>query len=505
MNRIAVIYLGVNIIKVTLSEVQENGYFQIIDELKERIPFDYDIAYTKSVSKEKLSTAISILKSYKSLCTISGANKIIAIISNEFEKANNSKDFLHIVNDILKVPPCLLSAKDEIHYNYISAINSVYIENGLLINIRSNSTIIANIKNKEISNIAIIPYGCINLSCKYNLIDRISVESVENATTLIKNEISKLSWLDSIDTTTVIAMGESFKSFAKIDRLRKKFPLNNSNNYIMNGLDIHEIYNMVKCKNFKMRNSISGLSFEKAHIIVGASIIANELINKIKIDDITICTRDLSQGVLFEYLDNNYSKSNDILDYSIEGIMDNLNVNKAHALHVYKISNTLFNELKSLHKLNNSYIKILKTASLLHDCGISIDYYNHHKHSFYIILNSYINGLNQKELLMSALTAAYHRNNSYEPPLPPYSTIINKLDINIVEKLGVILKLSEGLDRSLEGAVKRIDVKITDSKVEMILYSNLKLDLEIRQALRVKDKFKEIYNRDLLIIKKMEH
>lgn len=505
MNRIAVIYIGVNIIKITLSEIQENGYFQIIDELKERISFDYDILYNKSVSKEKMSTAISILKSYKSLCTISEVNKIIAIASNEFEKAENSKEFLTLVNDTLNVSPCLLSYKDEIYYNYISAINSIYIKDGLIINIRSNSTIIANIKNSEISNMAIIPYGCINLSYKYNLIDRISTEDVEKATNLIKHELSKLDWLNSIETTTIIAMGESFKSFAKIDRGRKKFPLNNSNNYIMNGLDIHEIYNTVKCKNLKLRKSIQGLSIEKSYIIVGASIIANELVKRFNMEDITICTRDLNQGVLFEYLDKNYNKSKDILDYSIEGIMDNLNVNKTHALHVYKISNTLFNELKVLHKLNDSYINILKTASLLHDCGISIDYYNHHKHSFYIILNSYINGLNQKELLMSALTAAYHRNNTYEPPLAPYSAIINKLDIKIVEKLGVILKLSESLDRSLEGAVKKIDVNIKDTEVELILYSDLKLDLEIRQALRVKDKFKEIYNKDLVIIKKMGH
>ena len=30
---------------------------------------------------------------------------------------------------------------------------------------------------------------------------------------------------------------------------------------------------------------------------------------------------------------------------------------------------------------------------MLHDCGISINYQNHHKHSLYIILNSFINKL----------------------------------------------------------------------------------------------------------------
>ena len=165
------------------------------------------------------------------------------------------------------------------------------------------------------------------------------------------------------------------------------------------------------------------------------------------------------------------------------------------------ISMKLFQALKPLHKLGDNFNNIIKTASILHDCGTSIDYYNHHRHSFYIILNSYINGLTHKELLMSAAISASHRNNSYHLPLPSFCSMINKLDLKVIDELGVILKIAEGLDRSLEGAVNDLQVSITEDSVIIKVFSNTDLYLEIKQAQRATRKFKDVYNKNLIIEK----
>src|SRR5699024_5651583 len=132
---------------------------------------------------------------------------------------------------------------------------------------------------------------------------------------------------------------------------------------------------------------------------------------------------------IYEYLKDNYSIQNDILDYSIDGILDTLNCDKNHAKNVFNITCKLFNALKPLHRLGDDFYNIIKTSTMLHDCGISINYAGHHKHSFYIILHSHINGLTHKELLMSAAIAASHRFNSYQTPISPFSAIINQLDM----------------------------------------------------------------------------
>ena len=138
---------------------------------------------------------------------------------------------------------------------------------------------------------------------------------------------------------------------------------------------------------------------------------------------------------------------------------------------------------------------------MLHDCGTSINYQNHHKHSLYIILNSFINELTHKEHLMSAAIAASHRFNNYHLPLAQFSYLINKLDIDIINKIGALVKIAEGLDRSLVGVVKKLRVYFDDEKVIITISSPSNLDVEIHQAMRGRDFFKEVYHRDLFIEK----
>ena len=49
-----------------------------------------------------------------------------------------------------------------------------------------------------------------------------------------------------------------------------------------------------------------------------------------------------------------------ILDYSIYGILNSLNANIQHAKQVYFLSSVLFDELKPLHRLEDKYLNIFK-------------------------------------------------------------------------------------------------------------------------------------------------
>ena len=55
----------------------------------------------------------------------------------------------------------------------------------------------------------------------------------------------------------------------------------------------------------------------------------------------------------------------------------------------------LFQGWQSLHKLEPArWEPLLETAALLHDIGITINYYNHTRHSGYLIENGKLFGLN---------------------------------------------------------------------------------------------------------------
>jgi len=158
----------------------------------------------------------------------------------------------------------------------------------------------------------------------------------------------------------------------------------------------------------------------------------------------------------------------------------------------------LFNNLKSLHRLGTSYYNALKTAALLNNSGISVDYYHHNIHSFYVILHSNINGLSHKELVVSAAIAANHKNKN-TVPLPAFFSIISKLDLKAIDAIGILLSISETLHKSLENPIESMNIDVTDEFVLITLSSDVNISFEINKVLRIKHKFKEIYHRDLKI------
>lgn len=497
MKRVGVIDICSNYIRVILSEIEDSGYFRVIDELSEPVKLALDLIDNNFITEEKVNITINTLRAFKSLCVTSGATKIIVVATEALRDADNGEYIIEKISSELNLDVKILTLKDEIYYNYMGVKNSIYTTNSLLIDISGTCTHLAWVKNGQIIESTTLPIGSLNISYGFNLRDRIIHSDFENAKSSIMDCITSIPWLKKGNFDNIIGVGGAFRNVGKIDRIRKRYPLLITHNYELTNTDLCEILNLLKSKDLNQRIKVDGVSKDRVDIIVGTTLIMKVLTYFLDITQLKICGRGMREGLLFDYIIKNLGPIDDIVDYSIRGIMESLNVNKDHAEHVYTILKTLYEQLRPLHHLGNEYDNVIKTASLLHDSGISIKYYNHHIHSFYVILNAYMNGLTHKELLLSACTAAFHRNNSYTVPLAQYSSIINRLDVDIVEKIGILLRISESLDRSLEGAVKYLDVKIADEIVSINVYSSIPLELEIRDALRSRCKFKEIYHKEL--------
>lgn len=501
MDRIGVIDIGSNSVRLTLAEVENSGYFRIIDELKEHIRLGSDLFACSVLDEEKIKLTISSIKAFKSMCISCGASKIILIGVESIRQLDERINLKEIIKKELGLDLRILSNEEEIHYNFLGVKNSLYINNSLLLDINGNNTHVCWLKDNNIYKEVTLPFGYVTLTSMFQLNDMISYENNTNCVKYIKEHLEKVNWLESNKFDSVIGVGGSFRNLGKMDRRRKRYPIDIVHNYVLYDYDVEEMFHLLKSKNLRQRKKVEGLSPARADVIVASTNLIKEILSFTSTNEVIICGRGLREGLIYEYMTNTFHNDDDILDVSLKGIMDTLNINIPHAKNVCKLSFSLFEGLKPLHHLGDEFKNILKTASLLHDCGISIRYYDHHVHSFYVILSSHINGLTHKEILLSALCAAYHRNNSYQAPLAKYSTIINRLDLKHVEYLGVILKLAEGLDRGLTGHVKNLDVIIDEDTVTLKLYSDYDLELEIRQAKRSAKAFSEIYNKDLIIEK----
>ncbi len=120
-----------------------------------------------------------------------------------------------------------------------------------------------------------------------------------------------------------------------------------------------------------------------------------------------------------------------------------------HVRHVTLWSTFLFRKLASVHRLPETELELLVTASLLHDIGWSTATKElpHHKESARLIREHTWKDLSRSQTEFIALLARYHRKSV---PSPTHRRYVNlpKTKKNHLHYLAGILRVADALDRS---------------------------------------------------------
>lgn len=191
----------------------------------------------------------------------------------------------------------------------------------------------------------------------------------------------------------------------------------------------------------------------------------------------------------------------DVLTYSLTTLVKWYGCDEKHVEHVVNLSIQLFKQLRVLHKFPRQYLKVLKVAATLHDCGMRIKYYNHQRHSWYMILNANLYGVTHREIVLAAFTACCHKKEDINPlDWARFKDILREEDIEIVRRLGVMLRIAESLDRSMSGCIKGINCDILGDSVIMKTEVEGDAALEIRDAMASGAEFRKSFHKNLEIL-----
>lgn len=210
---------------------------------------------------------------------------------------------------------------------------------------------------------------------------------------------------------------------------------------------------------------------------------------------------DYEQGLLHD-LNVTPSLSGDFTQEvirSAEKIARKYRVHMGHARQVARISLTLFDQLRDLHKLSRHDALLLHVAAILHEVGGFINNRAHHKHSQYIILNSEIFGLPKADVEIIALITRYHRNSVPKPTHSIYKDLDTQNRMRI-SKLSSFLRIADALDRSHSNKIKDLDIRASRRRLHIYLHHVADAHTE-RLAMRSKgDLFENIFGLQINLV-----
>ena len=503
--RIGIIDIGSNSMRLVIYEVSDKSYF-VVGQVRHSARLGQDMV-NNTLSPGRIEYGLKVLKDFKDYMESKDVEEVIAVATEAIRKASNKDVFLNAAKKALGNEIRVLSGEEEAFYDYYALVNTMDLDNCLMVDIGGSSTEIALIENKILQESVSIPFGSIVLTEKFNI--KANPSSEEELHRFLRNNFKRIPWLKNAKGLPIVGIGGSVRTLGKIDRFRKDNAMFISHNYSMEQRDVSEIYDIVGGYLKGEVKRVYGLSRDREDIIIGSLATLNSLMKYQNSKKIFVSNAGVRDGLLFERILGRNKRIQDVLEFSLDNIIRNHMYKGYEGKDLFKLVRVMYTELCKKYPTLLGNGKVLKTATYLYDIGTNINFFQRDRNTFYSILNAPINGLSQKQILMAASSASVFSANDL---LKEFfnKKILSMRDMKIIEMLGILIKIAEALNHGVSDETKITKITLTDTS--MIMECTTLTDPIFKQEeLKVHlSKFKFIYRLSLdvrftLVEKKATH
>lgn len=473
MEKIAVVLVENFSAKLVIASVVDNNYFVFSDMESEVVNLDLVPDADMFLKKNQIDGAIKVLKNFRKICEMHQVNSVQAqaiFVNNK--KPKNVYSFFEEVFNTCGFRFSILSEEEQNSCIYSGIINSFDIPKGVICHITTQSIHVIFYNRRMIINQATLPFGSLTLAEMFPLDGGNKQGNLENMADFVNKKLDEIDFLKEIEEEyTLVGSGDYYRDLSKMVKKLRKYPLDIENNYVMEIADCKKVLDQICSIDIDKTKKIKGVSEARADVFVAAIIINLCVAQKLNRENLVVSIKGIIEGVLYTHVIESTQEKpiSDVLGFSMTGqVMYYDEENLKHNEQVYNLSMLLFKQLRVLHKLPRNYTKILRLASFMHDCGARINYSNHAKNGFNVIMGSDICGATHRELLLAGFAVSLHCGGDIAmSEFIKYKDLISEEDIGAVKKLGIIIRLAEAFDRTKNSVIVDINCDILGDSVIM--------------------------------------
>jgi exopolyphosphatase/guanosine-5'-triphosphate,3'-diphosphate pyrophosphatase len=459
-----------------------------------------------------LDKTVDTLTSYKKLLNKFEVHDIVLKATSAVREAKNVSQFQAFVQKKTGFQVEVLTGLEEAQYVYLASLSAIEFHNRtfLLVDIGGGSTEIVIANENEMLFSESLPLGTVRLAEIF--LSQMEPEQTYNPETVrimeafCEKKIAPLSAaFTKYQPEAILAFGGTPNNLAEVAvRHNLGYEKEGCLGFAYEG-SLNLLHTFQNSSPEKIAK-IKGLDPKRADIIMGGTLIIKSLSEHAGKLEVLTSPKGLREGIMMEYLfsrvnPNIYQQKQD--NFRLNSIIDlgeKFNIRFPHAEQVDRISRQLFEQLRDLHGLSDSSLKLLQAVAYLHDIGMAINYKDHHKHSNYIISQSELAGFTQEEKEVVGLTARFHRKSSPKNNHDAFKGVSKERRQEVIQ-LAAILRIADALDQSYAKNVEGVDCRINEDLLEIFLQSRSEADLtlELWSVEKKKTLAEEIWQKSIMV------
>ena len=495
---VAAIDVGANAVRMVIAEVLADGRIEVIERLQRAARLGQDAFRRGRLGAASMRVALAILRDFHELLKLYKVEQVRAVATSAAREASNTDTFLDRIYLATGLKVEIIGTPEESRLT-VSAVrralgDALGVAHGeaLIADVGGGSTLLTLLRDGEIVTSQSLRLGSVRL----HEVVASDEDTPEQTAEVLRYQVSTM--LASLQNSLPLNDVESFVAVGGDARFAVR-QIGQPIDAELFQIDPAEFDKLVeRCQRWTPEELARrfGVPFAEAETINPALLVYQSLFRLTKARQIIVSSATMRDGLLLELASRVTGKEDRSLAagviHSALAIAQKYHVDLVHAQTVADVALRLFDEIRPDHGLGPRQRLLLHVAGLLHEIGSYVSNRSHHKHSYYLIANSEIFGLNREETVLAAHVARYHRRSGPKPSHPEYMSLPRESRVT-VSKLAAILRVADALSRGHVHAPCTLQFERQGDDLIVCVPNATDLLLEERAVQAKADMFEDIY------------
>jgi exopolyphosphatase/guanosine-5'-triphosphate,3'-diphosphate pyrophosphatase len=461
--------MGSNSFRLVVYRYRPGGSFQLVDEIRDAVRLSRG-AGPDGLREDAIERAAHTVRLYAAYCEAAEVDAVVPVTTSAVRDAPNRADALRALSADGALDVRILSAEEEAWYGYLGAVNSTTLGDGHVLDLGGGSIQVSQIVGRGLERVVSRPLGAVRMTEAFLPRERASRADLKALRKHVARELAEVPWLEGAGGR-MVGIGGTIRTLASMHQRRVRYPLGELHGYRLSRDGLEELIEAMAELPARERTRLPGLKPDRADITLAGAVVIAAVLDHAGSDAVEICGQGLREGIFYERFlaPADPPLIADVRRQSVLNLVDIFRCDVPHAEHVSTLALALHDELArlGLQPLDRRDRELLWAAGMLHDAGVLVDYNDHHKHGYYLVLNAGLPGFRHPELAMVALLVRAHRKAL--PSLAPLEGLFSPADEERLARLSACLRVAEQLERGRARGVRDVRVEAPDGVARLLV------------------------------------
>ncbi|MGE7090110.1 Ppx/GppA family phosphatase [Lysinibacillus sp. NPDC048646] len=486
----AIIDIGSNTIRLVLYQYDKEEGLRELGNIKTVARLRTYLQPSGEMSEEGIQVLTETLLTFKAMLDDFEVVDVKAAATAAIRQASNREQIITFMQERTGIKIELLSEEEEAYYGYVAVAHSIGTRSAVTIDIGGGSTEITLFENKQLKKTHSFPFGTVSLKQRFVKGDILNSSEKKELIAFVKEQFTSLPWIQHVGLP-IIAIGGSARNIAQVHQQQRDYPIASVHGYEIPKQDLEKLSMFLGNLSFNELKQLDGLSSDRADIIVPALEVFRVLMEVVGSEVFQLTKKGLREGLIIHRIlqtdENAFDKYN-VFEGNARRLARQYGRTEAEVDYLMHLADQLYRECCHLSYLpfDVADLQLVRKAAKVFNIGEYIELSSASQHTFYLIANQSIDGLNHKERVKLALLASYKNKDYYQRFAAPFTEWISREEYRKIRDLGALLKFVYSLNVSKRNIVHAIEMHKREGFAQLDVYVKNNAAAEKYQANRHK-------------------